>query len=484
MGTGAEAGGSVRKLRFGVRRFSAALGEGVVRLNGYLRVGGGRSYTPVAFRVWGATRMTMNDPAEWWVCRARRVARKVNLGWWLERFLPSLAALSVAGAVALLVVRRYGEDPGLLWVALGVGVVFAAVASRLVRPERAFGERDGLVRLESLHRLKSRLTAAADGVGDWPPVQPGVSDGYAWRRQRIVIPPLLSLAVLSAAAWAPISPTAEESRRALEEPLAWRQVEEWANTLEEQAFLDPEPLQELRERVQQLRDRPMEEWYSHSSLEASDSLREETERAIEELARDLHSVAAGVAAVETFPDALPASVADAWKEFMTQSLEGLTHGALPIDPALLAQLEGIDPASLRRLTAEEWEALKLALEQGLGACSACNGTGTNLVVGASMRWSPQGSPTRGPGEAPMYLKPEQTRLEEGAMEALRNPSLDRAALGETLAIRQTEHEVDESLYGGPQAAGAVDATGAGGEAIWKTPLTPEEQAVLQRYYDE
>jgi hypothetical protein len=82
----------------------------------------------------------------------------------------------------------------------------------------------------------------------------------------------------------------------------------------------------------------------------------------------------------------------------------------------------------------------------------------------------------------MYLKPEQTRLGEGAMEALRNPSLERAALGETLAIRQTEHEVDESLYGGTQAAGAVDATGTGGEAIWETPLTPEEQAVVQRFF--
>lgn len=84
----------------------------------------------------------------------------------------------------------------------------------------------------------------------------------------------------------------------------------------------------------------------------------------------------------------------------------------------------------------------------------------------------------------MYLKPEETRLGGGAMEVLENPSLKRAALGETLAVRQTEHQVDEALYQGPEAAGEVGAAGEGGEAIWKARLTPSEQAVLQRYYDE
>ena len=372
----------------------------------------------------------------------------------------------------------------LLWVGLGVGVIFAALVSRFVGQERVFGVREGLVRLESLNGLNSRLTSAADGVGDWPPIRPGVEDGYRWRTRRTLAPPLVCLGVLLASAWIPISPAQVEARHALEEPLAWREVEDWADTLEEQDLLEPEPLQELRERVRQLRDRPMEEWYSHGSLEASDSLREETEQAIRELSRDLRSAAAGLAAVETFPEALPASVGDAWKAYMELALEGLGQGALPIDPALLSQLEGIDPSRIRRLTQEEWEALKLALEKGMMACSQCDGSGTNLVVGASMCWSPSGQPSRGPGEAPMWLKPEETRLGEGSMEILENPSLQRAALGETLAVRQTEHQVDESLYQGPGAAGGVGAVGGGGEAIWKAPLTPTEQAVLQRYYRE
>ena len=36
---------------------------------------------------------TTKEPAQWWLSRARRVARKVRIGWWLERFLPSLGAV-------------------------------------------------------------------------------------------------------------------------------------------------------------------------------------------------------------------------------------------------------------------------------------------------------------------------------------------------------------------------------------------------------
>ena len=89
---------------------------------------------------------------------------------------------------------------------------------------------------------------------------------------------------------------------------------------------------------------------------------------------------------------------------------------------------------------------------------------------------------RGPGEAPLFLKEKETRLGTTALEAMQSPNYNRAALGDTLAVGQTEHHVDESLFQGPQAGGAADAQGEGGETVWRTTLPPEEQAVLQRYF--
>ena len=68
------------------------------------------------------------------------------------------------------------------------------------------------------------------------------------------------------------------------------------------------------------------------------------------------------------------------------------------------------------------------------------------------------------------------------METLRSDDFERSALGDTLAVGQTEHEIDETLYQGPQAAGAVAAAGEGGETVWRNPLPPDEQQVLKRYF--
>jgi hypothetical protein len=82
----------------------------------------------------------------------------------------------------------------------------------------------------------------------------------------------------------------------------------------------------------------------------------------------------------------------------------------------------------------------------------------------------------------MFLSEKETHLSGGRAETLTNPDYRRAAMGDTLAVREGEHEIDESLYQGPTAAGATAALGAGGETVWTTPLVPEEQEVLTRYF--
>ena len=91
--------------------------------------------------------------------------------------------------------------------------------------------------------------------------------------------PVVSAILLASAILVPIRPNDAEAARQMEEPLAWEEVEEWIETLDEEEFIEPDRLDSIREQVKELRLQPMDEWYSHSSLEASDSLRQQTEQA-------------------------------------------------------------------------------------------------------------------------------------------------------------------------------------------------------------
>ena len=427
---------------------------------------------------------TPSESHRWWVQRAKRVCVRVNAGWWLQLFLPSLLILSVVAAVSVLLARHLGFDTRQVFGVYGVACGLAAGACFVAARRRFESTPDGLVRLEARHHLRNRLTAAAEGVGAWPSPVAIPDDGLSWAWKRSLWHPLVSVALLIAALLVPVRPARSDATSVVEEPLAWDQMEAWADTLQEQEFLDENALQKLREQIQQLRSQPMDEWYSHSSLEAGDSLKQQTEQAIRELQRDLQAARSALAALEPYAEALPVSMQDAWETFMGQTLEGLDGVMLPIDPELLSRLAEIDPSRLRQLTPEELKALMEALAKGELACKQCDGSGTNLVAIAGVagaNWG-IGGITRGPGEAPLFMKEDATRLGTTTLETLQNTNFERAALGDTLAVGEAEHEIDESLYQGPQAAGTVAAAGEGGETVWRTPLPPDEQDVLKRYF--
>ncbi len=223
-----------------------------------------------------------------WMSRARRLVVKVNFGWWLDLFLPCLLGLSVALSVAVLILRR-GQPVSFPWIltafvaALSAGALICFFVAR----RRFYRVADGLVRLESVHRLHNRLTTAEAGVGEWPEPLVRSGDGLGWRWRRFIVHPVVSAILLASAILVPIRPNDAEAARQMEEPLAWEEVEEWIETLDEEEFIEPDRLDSIREQVKELRLQPMDEWYSHSSLEASDSLRQQTEQAIRELARDI-----------------------------------------------------------------------------------------------------------------------------------------------------------------------------------------------------
>lgn len=93
----------------------------------------------------------------------------------------------------------------------------------------------------------------------------------------------------------------------------------------------------------------------------------------------------------------------------------------------------------------------------------------------------KGGITRGPGTAPITLSDDETQLGTRKLEGVTNDDLSNAFPGDVIDIGESEHEIDETIRG-PKSAGAVESTGAGGDAIWKESLLPDEKKVLREYF--
>ena len=198
------------------------------------------------FRMAGEWGNNVSDTSTWWKKRARRLARRVNAGWWLDLWLPSTVVLSALAAAAILVLRRQGNNPEPALFLYGIALALAGISSFWVARRRFYSERDGLVRIEGRYHLHNRLSAADSGIGDWPPDRPDIDNGLRLHWPRFLSPPFLSVALVLAALWIPMQVIEAFSRPTPSEPVAWRQVDEWLETIEEQNLTEEDSLRELK----------------------------------------------------------------------------------------------------------------------------------------------------------------------------------------------------------------------------------------------
>ena len=94
----------------------------------------------------------------------------------------------------------------------------------------------------------------------------------------------------------------------------------------------------------------------------------------------------------------------------------------------------------------------------------------------------KGGVNRGPGSAPLELAEERTELATTRIEDVMGHEPLGTEFGETVAVGIGEHDIDTNRFSGGQDAGAVSATGEGGELVWSQTLTPEERRVLKKYF--
>lgn len=425
------------------------------------------------------------------------MARRVNAGWWLARFnLLAASGLSLL-AVVVLFWRTFRWEPA----GAVAPFVFAAVlilsagAAWWWSRGKFIGVRDGLVRLDDRLGLRNRLTAAAEQAAPWPPFRKPAAggDGLRWRWPAALLPGLLAAALVAAAWWAPLPEPTSDDPLVTSEPEAWEQMEEWAETLEEEDLVEPSETEEIAERIEELRSQPESEWFSHASLEATDTLRDQ-------LARDIRDLASGMSTMERDLEALRSrgsELSEAGREMLSreydEALRDLSMNGMKMNEELARQLGQVDPSQLGKqtsgkLSSEQMKALQKRLGQGAKSLGSMKGLPPmeedSSIAGMMKKQGTMpgsGGIQRGPGEAPLHFG-EEDDLGTDQLERVANEDLSRAAPGDLIGVGETEHEDDEQPSS-TQAGGAVASQGSGGDAVWREDLLPGEKALLKRYFD-
>jgi hypothetical protein len=262
-----------------------------------------------------------------------------------------------------------------------------------------------------------------------------------------------------------------------EAPVSWRQTDEWIRSLKETEVAQAESVQPFQERLDRLRAQPSQSWYSESGLEAADSLRDQLRSEVRSLASDLDAAAGALDGA-----ASPGGASEADQRRIEAAARGLSSRSLRLRSDLLQQLRDAARPG-RRLPPLDAASLARSLRENAGFCRLtlreCREGDANCLRMA--RTPPgRGGIQRGPGPAPLTLGPEASKEEPGRMEGVSNPDLRRAALGDVVETTTGRHRVSVVPRG--VTAGGTAAVGAGGEAVSRAPLTPEERRILSRYF--
>ncbi len=276
-------------------------------------------------------------------------------------------------------------------------------------------------------------------------------------------------------------------------PWSWVQAEALLDAIEAEEVVDLETLNPLRQQLDNLFDRPADEWFSHSSLEIGDSLNDHLRGGLESLARDLGSVSALLDQARQMPEAMASEQSQQLQQALADALQRLELGTLPPRQDLLSSLQNIDSSMIRQMSAEDWQRLQQQLDNCRSSCatlaSDANGgqaLSSFAVVSDSEMESfelREGMDfTSDPNQlTPLTLRPDATDGAAGLHEGLPLANEITGLPLDSMGVRLGEHSIDETPFRPLQDRPAVDA-GSGGDTVWRSRLTPEERRRLEAYF--
>ena len=114
-----------------------------------------------------------------------------------------------------------------------------------------------------------------------------IDAGLTWQWPRLLVPPLGALALLATGMLIPILARNLHPQTAPEQPQAWKQLAAELDQLTQEEVVDEKYLEDTRKKLEELKSQEEEQWFSHSSLEATDSLKKSHRAEAERLEHEL-----------------------------------------------------------------------------------------------------------------------------------------------------------------------------------------------------
>lgn len=442
--------------------------------------------------------MSPEKTERFWQAAAQRLAWRINLGWWLERWMSWVMAGALLGAVAILFFRWMPLiELRWVWISIGAAIFSGAIAAWFMVRRHFENVATARVRLEDALGLKTRLSAAAAGIGEWPQPMEGLTHPVLWRWQKPLGVFCFGLIMLMLATKVPMAQKEIAKQRVIEKPSDVKQVEQWIENMRKEEAVLEKSLDEVEKKIAEMMQRPSENWYEHGSLEAAGNLKDQTMENLRELSENLADATRAAAALQAAGDALPQEAKDAIANELASALQGLRNGGIKPNEQLLKQLQKMaDANGMGNLSREQLQKLAEQMQQNAQALqealknspelklTECRSPGKGKGKGEGEGEEPgKGGINRGPGTAPITFKEDETNLGTKKMEAVTSQlDMNRIAPGDVLGVQNGQHEVDKNGYTGPKQGGGIQSAGDGGAAVWQNSLMPAEREALKKYF--
>lgn len=420
-----------------------------------------------------------------WDKAVKRLALKVNLIALFERACVPLFCAGVLAGFLTYFLRRLEIWPwyGVLGGILLVVAVFAWAG--LAMRGRFFRAGDSMALLDEQLGLHGALCASSEGMGSLPGYG-GPPSPYKWVSFQPFYWVVGGAAMVLLGVLLPVYGEHGKVLDIVSVPPSLTKVEDWIEELEKQDDIEDRSLDELRQQLDDLMNKPKEEMYTHSGLEAADALKAHAEGAIMEFSRNLDAVAASLS--EYRAEADRGLEADSEK-LMNAGLQ-LKNAMFKPGGELANQLSKLGANGLKNMSREEMQALMDRLKDASDCMNGmCNGgdkiADPEQYKDPSARYVKKmvGGVGRGADDAPLSFMDEASSMEGNPVEKVGSEDMSHAALGEQMGLQQGEHEKDPEQGHSLKSTNQATQPAKGGDAVWSDHISPREREALQKIFN-
>lgn len=434
--------------------------------------------------------LTQSHQEKIWTHHARAISKKLNFAWWIESLNLPLVITSLILASAILIARYFEQLPSYFILISGVLLLISLIAFICWKLSRKKFESsdESLVRIETQMKLRNVLSAAKAGVAPWPEAPSSVNAGISWHWQRSIIPSLGSIIIIIAAFFIPIGSHADEMQ-SHPSPDARNSLEQTIAELKDQEIIQEEYIQEMEEKIDELKVQDPNEWFSHSSLEAVDNLTQSHEAATKQLQRNMQNAERTLQNLQKHGDKLNQQTKENLLDEFGKAVENMDIGAMKPNQELLNQLKQIDPEQLNQLNQDQLNQLRENMRKMAEKLKQQNGGNQDDLEDDNNNGDEEGEGegpgrggnNRGPGHAPGMLGTQADKLDLNKVARLNSNDLSNTLPGDLLETTDGKHTIDQS-NAKTSSGGNTENTGAGGERVWKNSLLPQEKKAIKNFF--